>query len=136
MEEGCRQTGCPENPRRRPKSSRGVTEESGRSGGEVCAGAPGTRKRRAAVYLEARASSPTSAKFAERSGRVLGCTRRATKGKVGGVAAARQRSLDPGEENRGRGPSRAEQENERRRNTAYRAENTPAYGQERRRSRE
>src|SRR5690242_1890003 len=126
MEEGRRQTGCAEDSRGHPKSSRGVTEESGCTGGEVCAGAPGTRKRRAAVYLEARASSSTGAEFVEGSGRVLGRARRATKRKVGGVDAACQRSFDPGEENRGRGLARTEQKNERRGDTAYRPENTAA----------
>src|SRR5690242_9577703 len=129
MEEGCRQTGCAENPRGHPKSGRGVTEESGRTGGEVCAGAPGTRKRWATVYLEARASSSTGAEFVEGSGRVLGCARRPTKRKIGGGDTACQRGFNPGEENRGRRPARTEQKNERRGDTAYRAENTSACRQ-------
>src|SRR5271169_153731 len=103
MEEGCRQAGCAKNSGGDTKSRRGTAEKCGRGRREVRARATRTRKCRAAIRMETRAVAIASAKFAARTGWLLGSTGRATKGEAGGTNATCQRRFGESEENCGRG---------------------------------
>src|SRR6266403_4514292 len=72
--------------------------------------------------MEARSFARSGAGSLARSRWIRGGTRRTTKGEARGIRPAGQRYLGATKKINGRGPGGAQQKNERRRNSAYRAQ--------------